>query len=59
MNVKFITSLALAVNVDGEVKHVQITLAQEEESKQLRCFFDVIDPSKIKLADEVPEADNA
>lgn len=52
LNVKFITSLALAhEDKDGELKHFQITLVQETESGNFRCFFDVVDPSKIKLAE--------
>lgn len=59
VNVKFLTSLALVVNdCDDVVRHVQLTLVQETVSKQIRAFMDVVDPSKIKLAD-VPESDNA
>lgn len=51
-DVHFITSLAIAVNdVDEKVQHIQLTLVQETESKLFRCYMDVIDPSKIKLAD--------
>lgn len=49
---RYLTSLAMALPVDGEVKHVQITIAQEEETKAMRCFFDVVDPTKVKLAEE-------
>lgn len=46
--VKFITSLAIAVNdVDDSVRHIQITVVQETESKQFQCYFDVVDPSKV------------
>lgn len=61
-NVKYLTSLALAVNdLDDQVRHIQFTVVQEVESKELRCFFDVVDPTKIKLADPnaVPQSDNA
>lgn len=52
VEVHFITSLALAVNdVDEKVQHIQLTLVQEIESKQFRCYMDVVDPSKIKLAE--------
>lgn len=51
--VKLIQSLSLAINcLDGEIKHVQIVIVQNIEDKQLKCFFDVVDPSKIKLAEE-------
>lgn len=51
VEVKYLTSLAMALVVGDEVKHVQITIAQEVESKALRCFFDVVDPKQIKLAE--------
>lgn len=58
VDVKFITSIALAVNdIDGNLQHVQLTLVQETESKTFRAFMDVVDPSKIKLQD-VSESDN-
>lgn len=50
--VKFITSLALAVNgLDDEVSHIQLTIVQEVDTKKFRAFMDVVDPSKIKLAE--------
>lgn len=53
LDVKFLTSLALAVPTDDEVKHLQITICQETESKKIRCFFDVIDPTKLpKFAED-------
>lgn len=51
IEVKFITSLAMAVDTLDGVKHVQLTVVQEVESKELRCYMDVVDPSKVKLAD--------
>ena len=49
-DVKYLTSLVLAVaDKDDDVKHLQFTVVQERESGKIRCFFDVIDPSKIKL----------
>ena len=58
-DVKFLTSLALAVvDVDEEVKHVQFSIVQDIETKEIRAFFDVVDPSKVKLQevkeDELP-----
>lgn len=53
IDVKFITSLALACpDVDENVQHIQLTIVQEVESKKFRCFMDVIDPSKVKIAEE-------
>lgn len=53
IDVKFITSLALAVNdVEDNVQHVQVTIVQEIESRKFRCYFDVVDPSKVKLSQE-------
>lgn len=52
IEVKFLTSLALAVlDCDDMIQHVQITLVQETESKRIRSFMDVIDPSRVKLAE--------
>lgn len=48
--VKFITSLALAVNgVDEKVSHIQLTIVQDVESLEFRAFMDVVDPSKVKI----------
>ena len=53
IEVKFITSLALAVNdIDCDVKHIQVTVVQETESKKMRCYFDVVDPSKVKVVEQ-------
>lgn len=58
IDVKFLTSLALVVNdVDGELRHIQLTIVQESESKLIRAFMDVIDPSKINNPD-VSKSDN-
>lgn len=47
--VKFITSLAVAVtDMDENVRHLQFTVCQDVESKEMKCFFDVVDPSKVK-----------
>lgn len=52
-DVRYINSIALACNdIDGEVRHFQITIVQEVESKQFRAYFDVVDPSNIKLAEQ-------
>lgn len=52
LEVKFITSLVLSVNdFDGVTRHLQFTVVQEIDSKKFRCFFDVVDPSKVKLAE--------
>lgn len=52
IEVKYITSLAFAFPVDEQVKHFQISIVQEIESGLFRCYFDVVDPSKVKLAEE-------
>lgn len=61
IEVKYLTSLAIALrDVDDVVKHVQLTIVQELESKEIRCYMDVVDPSKIKLAEnELSDSDNA
>lgn len=52
VDVKFLTSLALAVpDMNDEIKHVQLSIVQETESGEIRAFFDVVDPSKVKLAE--------
>lgn len=44
---RFINSLALAVQVSEKVtKHVQIVITADTEDN-LRCYFDVIDPTKV------------
>lgn len=51
--VKFITSLALAVtDIDEDVRHIQITVCQNVETKEFQCFFDVIDPNKVKAVEK-------
>lgn len=51
--VKFITSLALAVNdLDDQVQHIQITVCQDVETKKFECYFDVVDPTKIKTVEK-------
>lgn len=50
--VKYLSSLALAVrDVDDKVRHVQLTLVQDLSSKEILCYMDVVDPSKVKLAE--------
>lgn len=51
--VKFLTSLAVAVSaIDDEIKHLQFTVVQELDTKEIKCFFDVVDPTKIKLVND-------
>lgn len=60
IEVKYLTSLALALrDMDDEIKHVQLTLVQETESKQIRCYMDVVDPSKVKLQEDVCESSDS
>lgn len=49
-DVKYLTSFAMAINdMDQNVRHIQLTIVQEVDTKEIRCFFDVVDPSKVKL----------
>lgn len=53
IEVSYLTSIITAVpDIDGLVKHLQFTVVQEVESKKIRCYFDVVDPSKIKLKED-------
>lgn len=48
--VKFINSLSLAVvDKDNEVRHIQLSIVQNIDDGMFQVFFDVVDPSKIKL----------
>lgn len=49
--VEFVTSLALSVPNGESVDHLQITFVRGKEDGHYRCYFDVVDPSKIKLAE--------
>lgn len=52
IDVKFVTSVALAhLDIDGNLKHFQISIVQETESKKFRCYFDVVDPTAVNLPD--------
>lgn len=52
INVSFIQSVALACpDIDGKVRHFQVVIVQETESKEFRFYCDVVDPSKVKLKD--------
>lgn len=46
-----VTSLAIAVENDGKFDHLQFSIFRAEDGKY-RCFFDVVDPSKVKLAQD-------
>lgn len=63
IEVEFVTSLALAVeNKDKTgVDHLQFVVSREVKSGLYRCFFDVVDASKVKLqeSNEVSKSDNA
>jgi len=51
--VKMLNSIATALlDKDGKVTHIQIVIGQYVESGQFVCYFDVVDPSKVKLADD-------
>ena len=52
IEVTYITSMITACpDKDGKVNHFQFTVVQEVESGKFRCYFDCIDPSKVKLAE--------
>lgn len=52
-NVQFINSVALACNdMDGILRHFQLSIVQDVDNKEFRAFFDVVDPSKIKLLEQ-------
>lgn len=48
---RMVTSLAIAVENDGHFDHLQFSIFRAEDGKY-RCFFDVVDPSKVKLSEE-------
>lgn len=53
IEVGYITSLITAVrDLDNTVVHLQFTVVQETESKKMRCYFDVVDPSKVKISND-------
>lgn len=53
IEVKYLTSLALALPVDDEIKHIQLTLVKVVDSSEIRCYMDIVDPTKLpKFKDE-------
>lgn len=53
-DVKMLQSIALALlDKDGQTRHVQIVIGQYEDDGKFVCYFDVVDPSKIRLQDAV------
>lgn len=53
LEVKYITSLIMAApDIDGQVRHLQFSVVQEVDTKKFRCFFDVVDPSHVKLKED-------
>lgn len=52
-NVKFITSVAIAVNdVNDVVQHLQLTVCQDVDTLDWKVFFDVVDPTKVPRFEE-------
>lgn len=46
----FLTAVSLSTNdVDGKLLYLQFSVFQDTKTKEVRCFFDVVDPTKIKL----------
>jgi len=55
--VKMLNSIAIAIlDKDDKPTHVQIVIGQYVESGRFVCYFDVVDPSKVKLADDTVSA---
>lgn len=46
----FLNSIALTVNTSQGLRHVQISLFENDETKAVQAFFDVIDPSTVKVS---------
>lgn len=46
-NVTYLTSLALAVPFDDGFRHVQLTLVRVDGTEEIRCYMDVLDPTKL------------
>lgn len=58
-NVKMLNSVAIALlDKDGVTRHVQIVIGQFIDDGKFVCYFDVVDPSKIRLADAVQVSNN-
>lgn len=49
--VTYLTSLALSVPIkvdDGDqFRHIQLTLVQVDGTDEIRCYMDVLDPTKL------------
>lgn len=56
-DVKFITSFVVAnPDMENVIRHFQIVIVQDIETKKFKLFFDVLDPTKLpKFAEEKSE----
>lgn len=45
----FLNSVALTVNTSNGLRHVQISLFENDLTHEVQAFFDVVDPSTVKL----------
>lgn len=49
IEVEYVTSMVVAVKNDDGFDHLQFVVNREKESGKYRCFFDVVDVSKVKI----------
>lgn len=50
--VKFIQAMTLSVvDKDNEVRHIQLSIVQNIDDGLFQVFFDVVDPSKVKVVE--------
>lgn len=54
-SVSYLTSLALAVPFDDGFRHVQLTLVRVDGTEEIRCYMDVLDPTKLPKFQEPDE----
>lgn len=51
-DLRFVTSLVTAFPDEGQLRHFQFSVFHVEGTDLYRCYFDVVDPSQVKLADQ-------
>lgn len=48
----FVTSFVTAFPFNGVIRHFQFSVFSEDsDPEKFRCYFDVVDPSQVKLQD--------
>ena len=55
VKVTYLTSLALAVPFDDGFRQVQLTLVRVDGTEEIRCYMDVLDPTKLPKFQEPDE----